>query len=67
MTPRERVRACLNHEEPDRVPIALGQATGDGITIGAPDGWTDRWLDVPPENVVAMHEAAAELGAYPLT
>jgi uroporphyrinogen decarboxylase len=91
MTPRERVRACLNHEEPDRVPIALGQATGDGITIGAyrallghlgldpkaaqlkdtraqtarvdeavlrrfqvdfrgiglgaPDGWTDRWLD----------------------
>jgi uroporphyrinogen decarboxylase len=91
MTPRERVRTSLNHEEPDRVPIALGQATGDGITmpayrgllrhlglnpagaqlkdtraqtarvdeavlrrlrvdvrgigLGAPDGWTDRWLD----------------------
>lgn len=24
MTPRERVRAALNHQEPDRVPIALG-------------------------------------------
>jgi uroporphyrinogen decarboxylase len=33
MTSRERVLACLNHEEPDRVPIALGQATGDGITL----------------------------------
>jgi glycosyltransferase involved in cell wall biosynthesis len=35
MTPRERVRAALNHQEPDRVPIALGQATGDGITLSA--------------------------------
>jgi len=35
MTPRERVLACLNHQEPDRVPIALGQATGDGITLVA--------------------------------
>ena len=35
MTPRERVMATLNHQEPDRVPIDLGQATGDGITLGA--------------------------------
>ena len=35
MTSRERVRASLNHQEPDRVPIALGQATGDGITLVA--------------------------------
>jgi uroporphyrinogen decarboxylase len=35
MTPRERVLASLGHQEPDRVPIALGQATGDGITLGA--------------------------------
>jgi len=35
MTPRERVMAALNHQEPDRVPIDLGQATGDGITLGA--------------------------------
>jgi len=33
MTSRERVLASLNHQEPDRVPIALGQATGDGITL----------------------------------
>jgi uroporphyrinogen decarboxylase len=25
--------AALNHQEPDRVPVALGQATGDGITL----------------------------------
>jgi uroporphyrinogen decarboxylase len=31
MTPRERVMATLNHEEPDRVPLDLGQAAGDGI------------------------------------
>jgi uroporphyrinogen decarboxylase len=35
MTSRERVRAALNHQEPDRVPIDLGQATGDGITLTA--------------------------------
>ena len=35
MTPRERVLAALNHEEPDRVPIDLAQAQGDGITIEA--------------------------------
>jgi uroporphyrinogen decarboxylase len=35
MTPRERVMAALNHQEPDRVPIDLGQATGDGITLTA--------------------------------
>ena len=31
MSPRERVRAALHHEEPDRVPIDLAQAAGDGI------------------------------------
>jgi uroporphyrinogen decarboxylase len=35
MTSRERVLACLSHQEPDRIPIALGQATGDGITLVA--------------------------------
>jgi uroporphyrinogen decarboxylase len=35
MTSRERVVASLNHQEPDRVPIALGQAVGDGITLVA--------------------------------
>ncbi|RPI10732.1 MAG: hypothetical protein EHM71_02800 [Zetaproteobacteria bacterium] len=35
MTSRARVLASLDHQEPDRVPIALGQATGDGITVPA--------------------------------
>ena len=35
MTPRERVMAALNHQEPDRVPLDLGQAVGDGITLAA--------------------------------
>ena len=32
MTHRERALAALNHQEPDRVPIDLAQAAGDGIT-----------------------------------
>jgi uroporphyrinogen decarboxylase len=35
MTHRERVLAALNHQEPDRVPVDLAQAGGDGITITA--------------------------------
>ncbi len=35
MTPRERVMSALNHEEPDRVPIDLGQAQADGISATA--------------------------------
>ncbi len=35
MKPRERVMATLNHQEPDRIPLDLAQATGDGITITA--------------------------------
>jgi uroporphyrinogen decarboxylase len=35
MKPRERVLTALNHQEPDRVPIDLGQAAGDGITACA--------------------------------
>ncbi len=32
MTHRERVRAALSHQEPDRVPIDLSGAAGDAIT-----------------------------------
>ena len=35
MTSRERVMAALSLQEPDRVPIDLDQAGGDGITIEA--------------------------------
>jgi uroporphyrinogen decarboxylase len=32
MTPRERVLASINHEEPDRVPIDLGSTPSSGIS-----------------------------------
>ncbi|MHB1417290.1 MAG: hypothetical protein ACYC1C_18745, partial [Chloroflexota bacterium] len=32
MTHRERVKAALNHQEPDRVPVDLSGAAGDAIT-----------------------------------
>jgi len=35
MTPRQRVRATLNHQEPDRVPVALGANNDTGITVAA--------------------------------
>ena len=35
MTSRERVMATLNLQEPDRVPVDLAQAGGDGITAVA--------------------------------
>ena len=35
MTPRERVMTALSLQEPDRVPIDLGQAAGDAITVTA--------------------------------
>ena len=35
MKPRERVLTALKHQEPDRVPLDLGQAAGDGITAHA--------------------------------
>lgn len=35
MNPRERVLTALSLREPDRIPIDLGQAGGDGITIHA--------------------------------
>ncbi len=34
MTPRERILAALAHEEPDRVPIALGVSNATGIKMG---------------------------------
>ena len=31
MTPRERLRKAINHEEPDRVPLDLGSTLVTGI------------------------------------
>jgi uroporphyrinogen decarboxylase len=50
MTPRERVRAALSLEEPDRVPIDLAQASGDGITIAAYRNLI-RYLGLPDRRV----------------
>ena len=33
MTPRERVLAAINHQEPDRVPIILGVSNATGIKM----------------------------------
>ncbi len=52
MSHRERALAALNHQEPDRVPVDLGQAAGDGITTIAYQnllrhlGLGERSLDV---------------------
>ena len=58
MTPRERVLAALQHEEPDRVPIVLGPSNATGIKmtpyrelkqrlgIDAPDEYLYRWPEL---------------------
>ena len=58
MTPRERVLAAVNHEEPDRVPIVLGVSNATGIKmkpyrelkqllgIDAPDAYLYRWPEL---------------------
>ena len=33
MTPRERVRAVLNHQEPDRVPLDLGGINSNATNL----------------------------------
>ena len=33
MTSRERVRAALNHEQPDRVPVDFGSTMVSGISV----------------------------------
>jgi len=58
MTPRERVLAAINHEEPDRVPIVLGVSNATGIKmkpyralkellgIDAPDEYIYDWPEL---------------------
>ena len=58
MTPRERVLAAINHEEPDRVPIVLGVSNATGIKmkpyrelkqrlgIIAPDEYLYNWPEL---------------------
>ncbi|MBC8496619.1 MAG: hypothetical protein ISS57_18595 [Anaerolineales bacterium] len=58
MTPRERVLAAINHEEPDRVPIVIGVSNATGIkmkpyqgikelaSIDAPDHYIYEWPEL---------------------
>ena len=58
MTPRERVLAAINHEEPDRVPIVIGVSNATGIKmkpyqgikelagIEAPDNYIYQWPEL---------------------
>ncbi len=50
MTPRQRVMATLNLQEPDRVPIDLAQAGGDGITAVAYQRLIPH-LGLPPRQI----------------
>lgn len=59
MTPRERVMATLNHQEPDRVPVDLGQAGGDGITSVAYENLV-RYLGLPDRSIRIKHKFARE-------
>jgi len=57
MTPRERVMATLDLQEPDRVPIDLAQAGGDGITAVAYQRLI-RHLRLPPREGRIMNKMA---------
>jgi hypothetical protein len=59
MTPRQRVQTALVHNEPNRVPLALG-----GGYILAP--FSHLQADLPPENVGTLFETAHEFGKYPI-
>lgn len=58
MTPRERVLAAINHEEPDRVPVVIGVSNATGIKmkpyrgikeligVKAPDDYIYDWPEL---------------------
>jgi hypothetical protein len=48
---KERVMKTLDHEQPDRLPVDLGNSVWAGIRARA---------NVPAENVAAMIEAVKE-------
>ena len=55
MTPRERVMTTLRLREPDRVPVDLSQAGGDGITSVAYDNLI-RHLGFPRRKARINHK-----------
>jgi uroporphyrinogen decarboxylase len=63
MTSRERVRAALNHEEPDRVPLDLGGSLVSSIALSSYAELRDA-LGVPrtPVEVLADLDGVAHVG-----
>ncbi|UCF94671.1 MAG: hypothetical protein JSW39_11100 [Desulfobacterales bacterium] len=57
MKSRERVMAALNLKEPDRVPIDLAQAVGDGITVTAYRNLIG-YLGLPPRPIRILTKLA---------
>lgn len=81
MNSRERVLACINHQEPDRVPYDLAGSTWTGITntayqnlckhLNIEPGETN-WSDVIQQIVIPSDEMMQRLevdtrGVFPLT
>lgn len=75
MNSRERVITALRHEEPDRVPIDLGGTAVSSIAMSTYAALRGGFVfnpvhniqpNVPPENIVALFEAARESGRYPV-
>lgn len=60
MNSRERVLIALCHQEPDRVPIDLDGMASTGIMAVA----YNRLKAHLGENILAMFEAAMEVGGY---
>ncbi|MHA1915150.1 MAG: hypothetical protein ACW986_11715 [Promethearchaeota archaeon] len=61
MNSRERVMIALNHAEPDKVPIDLGDNVTD-IHISA--NVHNITAEVPPENIVALFDAIKDNRIY---
>ncbi|MBT8364590.1 MAG: hypothetical protein KJP23_07765 [Deltaproteobacteria bacterium] len=57
MTSRERVMTTLNLEEPDRVPLDLGQAAGDSITAAAYENLI-KYLGFPKRTIQILNKLA---------
>jgi len=60
MASRRRVLAALRHPEADRVPIDI-LAPGGGFVFSQVH---NNQANVPPENIVAMLDAALAYGTY---
>jgi uroporphyrinogen decarboxylase len=51
MTPRERVWAAVNHQEPDRVPLDIGGGSSTSIVVEGYEKLKQHW-DIPGETKI---------------